>query len=350
MRTALFCLLAVLLVAGVATADKGDLHPVQTRGVLDCAGAIPIDCGDVVSGDNTGLVNTVTYYSCSTWNESAGEVIYELVLDEPDVCYEVTGALSDMSADLDIFFLKSCDEDSCLAYGSVSFTSDCLKEGTYYIVVDGYNGAESAFTLTVTCVECVCPVDPGDCPEEQNYLPFLEDFERGDCFPPAGWTIVNGGDFTDGETWSWSDVAGDVCNNLGTAACYYGAYGEFQDEWLITPIIYTGSATDIEISFQHAANIWTYCTDPNEVLVSTTDTDIASFTSVWSYGCEQPEPNCETILIELGDPYLPTDHIYVAWRMVGLWAEDYFVDNIVIEEASTAVEETSWGAIKALYR
>ena len=65
---ALCIVLAVLLVASVAAADdKVKLWetPVQTAGrALDCTNAIPINCGDILSGDNTGLPNNVDYYSC----------------------------------------------------------------------------------------------------------------------------------------------------------------------------------------------------------------------------------------------------------------------------------------------
>jgi len=320
--------------------------PPAAAAALDCSAAVEVELGQAYDGDNTGLPDNVSMYACSDWDESGGEVVYELVLDDPGVCYEVTGTLSDLIGDLDVYFLGSCDEEDCLTYGNTYFTSDCLEEGTYYIVVDGYGGAEGPFTLTVTCVECTCPLP---CPDEQNYMPFSEDFERSDCFPPAGWTIVNGGDDPAGETWDWSDY--NQCEGVGTANCYWGASGEFQDEWFITPIIYMEGATDIVITFQHLTTTWSYCTDPKEVLISTTDTDVGSFTAVWTYDCLQPDPVCETpVEIEVGDPYLPADHIYVAWRYMGTWAESYNVDNILIEEASTPVEETSWGTIKALYR
>ncbi len=153
--------LAILLIASVAVADKKAYVDPMPGGVraLDCTNAIPIYCGDVVTGDNTGLPDNATYYSCTGWNESGGEVVYEFVVPA-GVCYEVTVALTPSGCDLDVFFLGSCDENDCITYGDSGFTTACLVPGTYYIVVDGYSGAGCPFELAVTCVECECPVEP----------------------------------------------------------------------------------------------------------------------------------------------------------------------------------------------
>ena len=153
MRKMLLLLAALSLVAGTALAGKDEVKPTGlTRGLLDCTVAIPIACGDVVQGDNTGLPNNVDTYSCTGWNEAGGEVVYELVLDGD---YAVTGTIANMATDLDIWFLEGCEEAACVAYGNVTFTAE-VAAGTYYIVVDGYNGAESAFDLTVDC----SPISP----------------------------------------------------------------------------------------------------------------------------------------------------------------------------------------------
>jgi len=156
--TALF---VVALIPGVALATVGGelakkieaetLPPGSSTRALYCGDALEPDCGDGVDGSNVGLNSTADSYSCVGWSETGGEVVYELVLTGATI---VSATLSDMSADLDVFLLGSCDEGDCLEYGDNSLTSDCLDPGTYYIVVDGYYGAESDFTLSVTCVGC----------------------------------------------------------------------------------------------------------------------------------------------------------------------------------------------------
>ncbi|MFH1312955.1 MAG: choice-of-anchor J domain-containing protein [Candidatus Eisenbacteria bacterium] len=346
MRNVLVIVLAVCFIVASATtlaAKKEEEHPIHTKGSLNCTGATPISCGDVVAGNNgTGEYN-VEYYSCVSYWEYGPEVVYELVIPGPE-CYQVSASLAGMTADLDVFILGSCDENDCIDYGDVSFTTDCLEPGTYYIVVDGYYGDVSDFTLTVDCTECECPAP---CPPEQNYLPFAQDFERQECFPPAGWTILNLGDDTSGEGWEWADY--NYCSGLGTSRCYYGGLDEYQDEWFITPIIYLEGAHCIEICFQHYTSIWSYCTHPVELLVSTTGTNTGDFSVIWTFGCDE-ESFCDQVCIV--DPLPPsTDHVYVAWRYQGLWAGIWNVDNILIDvSGASAIQPSAWGAIKSMYR
>jgi hypothetical protein len=152
--------LAMVAVAGAGTKDTGIKEEVHsTRGLLDCSNAIPITCGTEIDGDNTALVNVVSSYSCVGWNESGAETVYALTIPAPDG-QTVTASLSNMSADFDVFILGSCDEADCMTSGDVSATSPCLEPGLYYVVVDGYSGATGTFTLTISCEQCECPVPP----------------------------------------------------------------------------------------------------------------------------------------------------------------------------------------------
>ena len=89
-------------------------------------------------------------------------MIYSLTLAVEQI---VTVTISGMTADLDVFMLSACDENACIAYGNATFTTDCLAAGTYYIVVDGYNGAVSTFDLEVTCTDCPVTPDNDTCDE-----------------------------------------------------------------------------------------------------------------------------------------------------------------------------------------
>ncbi|MCK5595922.1 MAG: hypothetical protein KAJ04_00610, partial [Candidatus Eisenbacteria sp.] len=220
MRFATILLLAVLVPAIALAGHPEKAKPWQqghawARQMLDCSVAIPLNCG-TVSGTNVGAASNVANYSCTLWNESGPEVVYEFVITGPD-CYDVTASISGMTADLDVFFLGSCDENDCLYYGNTTFTTGCLESGTYYIVVDGYNGAASPFTLTVDCVECTCPV-PACCPFENTVYEIDFNLEDG-----GHWLLPCGG----APVWQWGpmtnpevpDIACDgvpVTNILGT--------------------------------------------------------------------------------------------------------------------------------------
>ena len=167
MRRFLLCTIALLLVGGVAFADaldkkiEAETAPAEVPvRALDCSGAIALNCGDVVSGDNTALVDNNASYGCVGWNESGAETVYLLVLTQDQI---VNFALSNMTADFDLFLLGSCDGADCLAYADNSVTTSCLTAGTYIVVVDGYSGATGTFDLTVTCSDCPTPPENDDC-------------------------------------------------------------------------------------------------------------------------------------------------------------------------------------------
>ena len=57
--------------------------------------------------------------------------------------------------DLDLFLVEDaggvCDADNCSAYGNDAVTFTATPGQPYYIVVDGYMGAVSDFTLEAVC-------------------------------------------------------------------------------------------------------------------------------------------------------------------------------------------------------
>ena len=116
-----------------------------------------IDCNTVVSGDTTGGTDELHNYSCSGWTESGPDDVYELTLAYDA---QLIAGLSNLAADLDVFILADevCSS-YCIAYGdATAATAGLVAPGTYYIVVDGYNGAVSTYDLSVAC----CPDVDGD--------------------------------------------------------------------------------------------------------------------------------------------------------------------------------------------
>ncbi len=149
--------------------------------VLDCTGAVQLDCGMTVAGDNTLAPNNVTVYSCApTWVESGGEVVYTLPIGGNYT--SVQAELSNMTADLDVFILEACDQNTCVAVGdNLAYLPYPTMGHTYYIVVDGYEGALGTFDLTITCVECTVTC-PGGTPEgEEDCYDEYVDVTNGGC-------------------------------------------------------------------------------------------------------------------------------------------------------------------------
>ena len=121
-----------------------------------CFCALPdltIECGDTVTGSTVGGTSGLYVYpQCISWDESGPEVIYTLVTETDG---PIRAEISGLTVDLDIFILaddggEAC-VDSCLAYGNWVAFLESAPAGTYHIAVDGYDGAEGAYTLSVDC-------------------------------------------------------------------------------------------------------------------------------------------------------------------------------------------------------
>jgi hypothetical protein len=139
---------------GVTDCDDSDCSADPACQTPTCAVADTLTCGDTRTWNNGDLGSTtnVGSYSCTGWNESGPEYTYEFVSPAP---HDVTLSLSGMSGDLDLFVLDagtgSCDPSNCSEYGDSSTTFTAVPGQSYYVVVDGFAGAISDYTLEVTC-------------------------------------------------------------------------------------------------------------------------------------------------------------------------------------------------------
>ncbi len=122
-----------------------------------CAPEGTLTCGEAVSGrnDGGGATSEQYFYGCEEWTYSGPERAWTFATDL-DEAVELT--LSGLSADLDLYVLEddACDGSGCLGGSSnssgdevVSFASTAGAE--YTVVVDGWEGAVSDFTLSVRC-------------------------------------------------------------------------------------------------------------------------------------------------------------------------------------------------------
>jgi len=92
------------------------------------------------------MPSNIDSYGCSSWPETGGEVVYSLSLSEPAM-FEVR-LIAD--CDLDIAILSSCDAiEGCLLVADTGMQTTIPTMGDFFIVVDGYEGAECDFTLEV---------------------------------------------------------------------------------------------------------------------------------------------------------------------------------------------------------
>ena len=131
-------------------------------GNLDCNSAIPIDCGQTLTGNTYNSKNKVaTYPTCqNTIDMTGNEMIYSFV---PTVNGEVTIDLTGLVSNLDMFLLESCDiTGGCIKKSRLTGVSNeqikfyASSNIDYYIVIDGNNKANSPFQLSVSCSSTEC--------------------------------------------------------------------------------------------------------------------------------------------------------------------------------------------------
>jgi len=128
-----------------------------------CTPAWDITCGDEDRWNTSyyGSTTDVDSYSCVSWDETGPEYVYTFQAPQTG---QVTATLSGLESgvDLDVFVLDggngngSCSAGSCIAYGNLSASFDAQAGHTYYVAVDGYDGAQGDFTMTMSCGGGIC--------------------------------------------------------------------------------------------------------------------------------------------------------------------------------------------------
>ncbi len=128
-------------------ADTPACEPVQT-----------LSCGEVLSSRNdaAGSTSTHAFYGCSTYTYTGPELAVKVRSAASET---VSLRLTGLSADLDLYLLDdaACDATGCLGSSvqpdgtdeSISFSATAGQE--YVLVIDGYEGAVSDFSLAVDC-------------------------------------------------------------------------------------------------------------------------------------------------------------------------------------------------------
>ena len=173
-----------------------------------CAPVDALVCGETRPGanDDPGSTTQTWQYGCTDFAYSGPELswTFSTTLDEP-----VTLNLRGLAADLDLYVLDSvaCDGTGCLASSSESesedetLTFDAVAGAAYVVVIDGFEGAVSDFSLEVGCDGAA----PGPAPEDTGTSPGTTDTDTdtpsdtdapdttpGHDGPPSAPRIVSG--------------------------------------------------------------------------------------------------------------------------------------------------------------
>ena len=172
----------ILVVDGQFNTSVANYNLELSCGFLICSDAVPLDCNGTYTGSNADGADNVSLYGCSSnvfnVENNGPEVVHSFTTTEEGL---VDIQLTGLSANLELFLLSSCDRGSCLAFSQNSSLGDesistVLPPGTYYIVVDGFNGAVGDYTLQLNCTSsCDIVLDnlnliPSECGENNGII------------------------------------------------------------------------------------------------------------------------------------------------------------------------------------
>jgi hypothetical protein len=155
---------------------------------------------------------------------------------------------------------------------------------------------------------------------------YAEDFE-GATFPPAGWQAVDAMD----PNAQWAQSTALPYSGLNSAYCLYSAQAVNGEDWLILPQ-FTVVAGD-SISFFLACEFVGYPPDATNILVSTTDSNLTSFTNVvanLSEGTNYPTVAGTYQYYSYDLSSFAGQDIYVAFQNTNTYGDGIFIDKVSI--------------------
>ncbi|MCK4545579.1 choice-of-anchor J domain-containing protein, partial [candidate division WOR-3 bacterium] len=151
-------------------------------------------------------------------------------------------------------------------------------------------------------------------------------------FPPTGWHIKNMGDEPAGETWMESAYL----PHSGTYKAFSqdGASGNAMNEWLVTDAISVPADENLTLIFWHYLEWATWNDGPEHILISTTDTAVASFTdTIFTLPGDTPT-SWDSVNLDLAMTYAG-ETIYIAFvhTSAGGYADAWCLDDIYMFSA-----------------
>ncbi len=128
------------------------LFPVQPITGSDCTPAMTVTSSivDKRRNNDPASTNSIDSYGITPWQETGPEFVYAFV---PSTSGKVNTFLTGVSKNLNLFLLDGssgiCNSSEVIAYGKKDLSFTAQAGQTYYLVVDGYLGAKSLYTLTI---------------------------------------------------------------------------------------------------------------------------------------------------------------------------------------------------------
>jgi hypothetical protein len=275
--------------------------PVVPIGDLDCSGAIEVTLDDCYPGSNVGAPRNVDRYACRDWDESGGEVVFHLRLDEPT---RWEALLTAETCDLDLAILDQCDEEmGCLELVDSGLRVREPMSGDLYFVVDGFAGAACDFQL---CLNSLPPLPPA-------------------CSVVEPLACVDG------------NLAGDTCNGdnfIDDIDCAHFSHGGLE-HWYSVDLVPGGSfSAEVTLTTGDCALLLLASCDPAE--------------NCLAYADENQDTEPETITwTNFNDTPLTIYLVVDAWAPAQLCGS--YTGSYTCNPAGQPVSTTTWGRLKATY-
>ena len=193
------------------------------------------------------------------------------------------------------------------------------------------------------CIISGLVVLPSETPQPQVEplaLPWFDGFEADSTW--ADWTVL---DFDGNTAIGWERNDDEAATDEYSAR--HLAFDNIQEGWLITPPLYLQSYSDSAwVSFKTLeVNPSSYTS--SQVMISTTGTELADFTEIWSQ--DNPSNTWDSIYIDLTE--YQGDTIYLAFKYSGHHGHDWYIDDVNVDESLTlytiTVESNNpdWGTV-----
>ncbi len=315
----------LLLIALVVCASITQICFAQSA--LDCSNAIQLTCGQTISDNTQGSPSNVKTYTGVNWNESGPEDVFTLQVQETS---RLIVTLSNLSVNLDVFILESCDASKVLASGDRKATYANATPGKYYIVVDGRDNAVGSYSLTVQC-------ETGK-PQTGNII-WSESFENN---PDNDWNADYGiwemGITTSGPNSAFvggqcaaTKLAGDYPDNVNTRLIRY------------TSFVVPNASLNPRLKFWHwySFNCGDYGTVQIKVQGTNTWEDLpeAAFgghsSGIWSYRTDALSQYAGKT-VQIAFFFHSQDCNYNGWETSSGW----YIDNVAVVTGSETVNFT----------
>ncbi len=221
-----------------------------------CEPAGVIDCGASAqqSGNNfpPAATSNVLTYSCGDTQWTGPEYTYTFVAPESG---EYTIDLGGFQGDLELFLLEGdgvCDSDRCLDLSvnppnqpeSITFAADAGE--TFYVVVDGHQGATSNYEIALTCPSTG---DDDDATSADDDDTVVDDDDT--VLPDCPVFFVKGTSSRDFEMWTWNGAGFDgpqTFNPDGQGTAWGAVAGDFDGDGDLDAISNRGNG--------YAAQLW----------------------------------------------------------------------------------------------